>query len=213
MDVSSSSTMLENDQENDHSDILYELLIFAEWQQDPEVLGKAGQDKNEDKQIRGLWSWIGSWTKSPIMPATLENLNSHQMAWQFAVGGEGRMLAILQDQSIEIRSSRDEYGTVIRRCIVPKDQCPHWRKLLWSPDCTMLAFAQSNGVVEIFDCLGSSLFTLQQNNSMTGQNLNEAVAGMAFIDSRTRNTKCFFFMFLNHSFHYTWRMFLKTLES
>ncbi|XP_076354433.1 NBAS subunit of NRZ tethering complex-like isoform X3 [Tachypleus tridentatus] len=203
MDVSNLSTVLENAQENDQSDILYELLIFAEWQQDPEVLGKAGHDKNEDKQIRaGLWSWMSSWTKSPIMPALLENLNSHKMAWQFAMGGEGRMLAILQDQSIEIRSSRDEYGTVIRRCIVPKDQCPYWRKLLWSPDCTMLAFAQSNGVVEIFDCLGTSLFTLQQNNSVMLQYLNEAVAGMAFIDSRTRNTKWTYeFLVVTYSGH------------
>lgn len=35
------------------------------------------------------------------------------LPWQFCVGENGKVIAILQDTSLEIRSSKDEYSSVI----------------------------------------------------------------------------------------------------
>jgi len=36
-----------------------------------------------------------------------------QLPWHFAVGEEGKVVAILQDTVLEIRTSRDEYSSVV----------------------------------------------------------------------------------------------------
>ena len=43
---------------------------------------------------------------------------------------------------------------------VAKDANPQLRKLAWSPDCSMLAVAHSNGVVSLYDLLGSNIFNI-----------------------------------------------------
>ena len=45
---------------------------------------------------------------------------------------------------------------------VQKDPYPQWRQLAWSPDCTMLAYADSSGEVKVFDLVGSLLFTIDK---------------------------------------------------
>ena len=48
---------------------------------------------------------------------------------------------------------------------VKKDPYPQWRQLAWSPDCTMLAYADSSGQVTVFDLMGSLLFTIEEVNT------------------------------------------------
>lgn len=43
---------------------------------------------------------------------------------------------------------------------VPKDPNPQWRRVAWSHDCTLLAFADSTGTVRLFDLMGSELFVI-----------------------------------------------------
>lgn len=43
---------------------------------------------------------------------------------------------------------------------VPKDPNPQWRKVAWSHDCTLLAYADSTGTVRLFDLMGSELFVI-----------------------------------------------------
>ncbi|KAB7505072.1 Neuroblastoma-amplified sequence [Armadillidium nasatum] len=40
------------------------------------------------------------------------------------------------------------------------DPFPKWRRVSWSSECSMVAVAYSNGVVEIFNTVGASLFTI-----------------------------------------------------
>jgi len=40
-------------------------------------------------------------------------LISARLPWQFAVGVEGKVVAIIQDTMLEIRTSRDEYSSVV----------------------------------------------------------------------------------------------------
>lgn len=44
--------------------------------------------------------------------------------------------------------------------IVPKDPKPQWRRVAWSYDCTLLAYAESTGTVRVFDLMGSELFVI-----------------------------------------------------
>lgn len=43
---------------------------------------------------------------------------------------------------------------------VPKDPNPQWRRVAWSHDCTLLAYADSTGTVRLFDLMGSELFVI-----------------------------------------------------
>lgn len=43
---------------------------------------------------------------------------------------------------------------------VPKDPKPQWRRVAWSYDCTLLAYAESTGTVRVFDLMGSELFVI-----------------------------------------------------
>lgn len=43
---------------------------------------------------------------------------------------------------------------------MPKDPNPQWRRVAWSHDCTLLAFADSTGTVRLFDLMGSELFVI-----------------------------------------------------
>ncbi|KAI4801761.1 hypothetical protein KUCAC02_019632 [Chaenocephalus aceratus] len=72
----------------------------------------------------------------------------------------GKLLAVVQDQCVEIRSVRDDFGSIIGKCQVPKDPNPQWRKAAWSHDCTLLGYADSTGTVRLFDLIGSELFII-----------------------------------------------------
>lgn len=43
---------------------------------------------------------------------------------------------------------------------MPKDPSPQWRKIAWSHDCTLLAYADSTGTIRVFDLMGSELFVI-----------------------------------------------------
>nr|CAD7198940.1 unnamed protein product [Timema douglasi] len=107
--------------------------------------------------IKHVLQYLGQ--RESILDEILRLLLRH-IPWQFAVGESGKVVAILQDVQLEIRTSRDEYCTVVGKAVVPKDPYPQWRRLAWSPDCSMLAVSHSNGSVSFYDLLGSNLFNI-----------------------------------------------------
>nr|XP_042904334.1 neuroblastoma-amplified sequence [Parasteatoda tepidariorum] len=176
------------------NNILYELLIYAEWQQEPEIQIKGNENKNDGNEKGILSKFLGPFASQLCPPLLVQQLNNLQMPWAFAIGGSGAVIAVLQDTSLEIRTSRDEFGTIIGKTQVIKDTYPQWRRLLWSPDCTMLAFAHSNGQLDFYDLIGAHMFTIDkmvQTPSPNGkQDYRYAIAGMAFTDARVKNTQC-----------------------
>ncbi|OWK10072.1 NBAS [Cervus elaphus hippelaphus] len=72
-------------------------------------------------------------------------------------GNNGKLLAAVQDQCVEIRSAKDDFTSIIGKCQVPKDPKPQWRRVAWSYDCTLLAYAESMGTVRVFDLMGRKL--------------------------------------------------------
>ncbi|KFM69118.1 Neuroblastoma-amplified sequence, partial [Stegodyphus mimosarum] len=175
------------------NNILYELLFYAEWLQEPEVQTKTAADRLEEVSDAGsIRKWLGPLVQQPCPPLLLRQLTNLQMPWTLAIGGNGAVIAILQDNCLEIRTSRDEYGAVIGRTQVSKDPYPQWRKILWSSDCTMLALAYSNGKVDFYDLIGAHMFSIESKEPVAGNGKPDfrlAAAGMAFCDVRIKNTQ------------------------
>uniref|UniRef100_A0AAQ6A991 Neuroblastoma-amplified sequence n=1 Tax=Amphiprion ocellaris TaxID=80972 RepID=A0AAQ6A991_AMPOC len=61
------------------------------------------------------------------------------------------------------------------------DPSPQWRRVAWSYDCTLLAYADSTGTVRLFDLMGSELFVIPPVVSFPGD-FSCAVAGLIFLE-------------------------------
>ncbi|KAG7265901.1 hypothetical protein CRUP_009505 [Coryphaenoides rupestris] len=61
--------------------------------------------------------------------------------------------------SLTVSSARTLRNLLGKSC-----ECPQWRKVAWSPDCNMLAYADSTGTVHLFDLIGSELFLIPPVN-------------------------------------------------
>uniref|UniRef100_A0A672QJL0 Neuroblastoma-amplified sequence n=1 Tax=Sinocyclocheilus grahami TaxID=75366 RepID=A0A672QJL0_SINGR len=79
---------------------------------------------------------------SSTLPPGLVRLATKQLNWQL-------VLASFQIQHYFLLPSA-----------VPKDPNPHWRRVTWSHDCALLAYADSTGTVRVFDLMGSELFII-----------------------------------------------------
>uniref|UniRef100_A0A8C3T484 NBAS subunit of NRZ tethering complex n=1 Tax=Chelydra serpentina TaxID=8475 RepID=A0A8C3T484_CHESE len=61
------------------------------------------------------------------------------------------------------------------------DPNTQWRRVAWSHDCTLLAYAESTGTVRVFDLMGSELFVIFPATSFPGD-LSYAIAGLIFLE-------------------------------
>uniref|UniRef100_A0A8C9VPQ5 NBAS subunit of NRZ tethering complex n=1 Tax=Scleropages formosus TaxID=113540 RepID=A0A8C9VPQ5_SCLFO len=147
--------------DSDEENILYDLLINTEWppETDTQLRGKEQSSSLVAKALTGPFRFI-----------------LHYFWYS-----NGKLLAVVQDQCLEIRSARDDFGSVIGKCQVPKDPNPLWRRVAWSQDCTLLAHADSMGTVRVFDLMGSELFVIPPTASFPGD-FSYAVAGLIFLE-------------------------------
>ncbi|XP_016118100.1 neuroblastoma-amplified sequence-like, partial [Sinocyclocheilus grahami] len=118
---------------------------------------------------------------SSTLPPGLVRLATKQLNWQLVLASNGKLLAVVQDQCVEIRSARDDFGSIKGKCQVPKDPNPHWRRVTWSHDCALLAYADSTGTVRVFDLMGSELFIIPPAMSFPGD-FSYAAAGLMFLE-------------------------------
>ncbi|XP_009570543.1 PREDICTED: neuroblastoma-amplified sequence-like, partial [Fulmarus glacialis] len=115
------------------------------------------------------------------LPTGLVRLVSKQINWHLVLASNGKLLAVVQDQCVEIRSAKDDFGSIVGKCQVPKDPNPQWRRVAWSHDCTLLAYAESTGTVRVFDLMGSELLVISPTASFPGD-LSYAIAGLIFLE-------------------------------
>uniref|UniRef100_A0A8C0HGQ5 NBAS subunit of NRZ tethering complex n=1 Tax=Chelonoidis abingdonii TaxID=106734 RepID=A0A8C0HGQ5_CHEAB len=137
----------------EEENILYDLLINTEWPPETEVQPR-GNKKHGASFIITRFS----------LPAGLVRLVSKQINWHLALSSNGKLLAVVQDQCVEIR-----------------DPNTQWRRVSWSHDCTLLAYAESTGTVRVFDLMGSELFVISPATSFPGD-LSYAIAGLIFVE-------------------------------
>ncbi|KAH9631606.1 hypothetical protein HF086_006598 [Spodoptera exigua] len=138
--------------------ILHELYVFSEWKPEPEYIQKP--DSILPENISALWRWVNFLgPKKSLIDGVTAHLEKQQK-WHIALGDEGKVIAVLTDNILEIRTKRSEYATIAARTTVSRDAYPQWRKLVWSPDCSLVVLAYGNGVVSFFDLTASNLFNI-----------------------------------------------------
>ncbi|KAJ8270630.1 hypothetical protein GJAV_G00117350 [Gymnothorax javanicus] len=175
---------LQGEEEN----ILYDLLINTEWPPETDTQLRGNKKRSSSviaKAVTGPFRFVLHYLwyspSSSSLPPGLVRLVSKQINWQLVLASNGKLLAVVQDQCVEIRSARDDFGSVIGKCQVPKDSSPQWRRVAWSHDCTLLAYADSTGTVRVFDLMGSELFLIPPAMSFPGD-FSYAAAGLIFLE-------------------------------
>ncbi|XP_052380578.1 NBAS subunit of NRZ tethering complex isoform X2 [Oncorhynchus keta] len=168
--------------------ILYDLLINTEWPPETDTQLRGNKEHSSSviaKAVTGPFRFILHYLwyspSSSSLPPGLVRLANKQINWQLVLASNGKLLAVVQDQCVEIRSTRDDFGSVIGKCQVPKDPSPQWRRVVWSHDCALLAYADSTGTVRVFDLMGSELFVIPPMASFPGD-FSYAAAGLIFLE-------------------------------
>ncbi|KAM5262785.1 NBAS subunit of NRZ tethering complex [Ctenodactylus gundi] len=175
--------------EGEEETILYDLLVNTEWPPETEVQSRGNRKRGASfvitKAIRDRLLFLRQYfwySPAPfLLPDGLVRLVNKQINWHLVLASNGKLLAAVQDQCVEIRSAKDDFTSVIGKCPVPKDPKPQWRRVAWSYDCTLLAYAESTGTVRVFDLMGSELFVISPASSFVGD-LSYAVAGLIFLE-------------------------------
>ncbi|XP_007641500.1 neuroblastoma-amplified sequence isoform X2 [Cricetulus griseus] len=169
--------------------ILYDLLVNTEWPPETEVQPRGNRKHGASfiitKAIRDHLLFLRQYiwySPAPfLLPDGLVRLVNKQINWHLVLANNGKLLAAVQDQCVEIRSAKDDFTSVIGKCQVPKDPKPQWRRVAWSYDCTLLAYAESTGTVRVFDLMGSELFVISPASGFAGD-LSYAIAGLVFLE-------------------------------
>ncbi|KAI8438011.1 hypothetical protein MSG28_010669, partial [Choristoneura fumiferana] len=175
----------------ENKSILHELYVFSEWKPEPEYIQKP--DNILPENISALWRWLKFFGPKKSLIDSIAACKERQQKWHIALGDEGKVIAVLTDNILEIRTKRSEYATIAARTTVTRDAYPQWRKLVWSPDCSFLAMAYGNGVVSFFDLTASNLFNIPADCTRPGglecTDNTHAVADIIFMPLRVKDNK------------------------
>ncbi|XP_063357979.1 NBAS subunit of NRZ tethering complex-like [Cydia amplana] len=175
----------------ENKSILHELYVFSEWKPEPEYIQKP--DNILPENISALWRWLKFFGPKKSLIDSIAACKERQQKWHIALGDEGKVIAVLADNILEIRTKRSEYATIAARTTVSRDAYPQWRKLVWSPDCSFLAMAYGNGVVSFFDLTASNLFNIPADCTRPGglecTDNTHAVADIIFMPLRVKDNK------------------------
>ncbi|XP_026284757.1 NBAS subunit of NRZ tethering complex isoform X1 [Frankliniella occidentalis] len=169
--------------------ILYELFVYSEWKLDPELPKRLSQSQ---EGFTSLLKSALTLRGRNVQSEQVQRLLTCQQPWRLCVGDGGKVVAIIQDSSLEIRSSRDAYSSVIAKASLPKDPFSQWRRWCWSPDCTMLAVGFSNGTIRVYDLMGCNLFSIlpeKQKQELTFPDTANSFATCFFLQPRTSSHK------------------------
>uniref|UniRef100_A0AAY5EXF8 Sec39 domain-containing protein n=1 Tax=Electrophorus electricus TaxID=8005 RepID=A0AAY5EXF8_ELEEL len=136
----------------DEENILYDLLINTEWPSETDTQVGKTQFEAFSVCFRGFLN----------LQLFLHVYMVVLLLFLHVCCSNGKLLAVVQDQ-------------------LPKDPSPHWRKVAWSHDCALLAYADSTGTVRVFDLMGSELFIIPTAASFPGD-FSYAAAGLIFLE-------------------------------
>lgn len=152
-----SDTEVSLEDNGETKNILYDIVTYKEWEQEPEIQRNGGPDRSHPAStVSRLWRSSGQMT--PAVPASIEKLRAAGLTWQLAVSPDAGLMAVMGDTCLEVWSSKDNYTHLLGRRPVEKDPAPHWRHVLWTRDCQLLALASSSGHVEVCDTVGGHVY-------------------------------------------------------
>ncbi|XP_038840614.1 neuroblastoma-amplified sequence-like, partial [Salvelinus namaycush] len=109
--------------EMEDENILYDLLINTEWPPETDTQLRGNKEHSSSviaKAVTGPFRFILHYLwyspSSSSLPPGLVRLANKQINWQLVLASNGKLLAVVQDQCVEIRSARDDFGSVIGKC-------------------------------------------------------------------------------------------------
>ena len=176
--------------------ILYDIVTYKEWEQEPEVQRNGGLERSDPATaVSRLWRSSGQIT--PVVPVSVEKLRLSSLTWQLAVSPDAGLIAVLGDTCLEVWSSKDNYTHLLGRRPVERDPAPHWRHVVWTRDCQLLALAASSGHVEVCDTVGGHVYHVISPriaasqpgwaDSVRSGPLRTSYAGVFFTEVRVRD--------------------------
>ncbi|VVC25640.1 WD40/YVTN repeat-like-containing domain,WD40-repeat-containing domain,Neuroblastoma-amplified sequence [Cinara cedri] len=166
-------------------EILYIVSDYGQWC-DPVDLKKIPK-----KRTQNIVEYIGGLKYFPYF--SFNSFISNQPTWTFCIGGNGQVLSIVQQTTLEMRTEK-HYNKTLSKATLPDlisdDLYPSKRLLVWSPDCSIFAIATTHGHIACYDLLASNLFIIESIHKSTKQPDNNIYAKeMVFLDLRTKSSK------------------------
>uniref|UniRef100_A0A4W6EIV0 NBAS subunit of NRZ tethering complex n=1 Tax=Lates calcarifer TaxID=8187 RepID=A0A4W6EIV0_LATCA len=167
-------SLIEGEDEN----ILYDLLVITEWPPETDTqVSLISLDNVLILRLLCLFDLVNLSPSSSSLPLGLVRLANKQINWQLVLA-RCNTLTHTQTQSLFVINT-SMWATLL--LTLPKDPNPQWRRVAWSHDCTLLAYADSTGTVRLFDLMGSELFVIPPLVSFPGD-FSCAVAGLIFLE-------------------------------
>uniref|UniRef100_A0A667Y811 NBAS subunit of NRZ tethering complex n=1 Tax=Myripristis murdjan TaxID=586833 RepID=A0A667Y811_9TELE len=147
--------------ESEDENILYDLLVNSEWPPETDTQVRLYANLGEGAVSVVFRSYfVTSSPSSSSLPPGLIRLANKQISWQLVLA---------------------RYDMHTLHSEMPKDPSPQWRRVAWSHDCTLLAYADSTGTIRLFDLMGSELFIIPPVVCFPGD-FSFAVAGLIFLE-------------------------------
>lgn len=155
--------------------ILYDKLVLLLFKKEPELLRSPSSVK-----IEYPFPVI---SKQKFAEDDGANVLNKLFNWKLAIATQGKLIALLQENVLEIRSSRDNFVTSFCKINLDKDLSPELRKIAWSPDSNMIAICFSSGNISAFNIRGVNIFNIICREQ------DCQVINMFFMDIRTKSTQ------------------------
>ncbi|KAL5481498.1 hypothetical protein EMCRGX_G021669 [Ephydatia muelleri] len=105
--------------------------------------------------------------------------------------GDGKYLAILREELVEIRSHDDNFEDVVYEFEVTKEPRAQWRKIVWNEEGTLLAISDSCGGILVATPTGVCVAMIEGRCSLRAVERGPqscAVCGMAFVSASSAPT-------------------------
>ncbi len=175
----------DSDEDGDTRSVLYDVLVYNEWRvggQDEEARQQDQQQDQDSADSKSRWGTLAGYL-APRLPWRIRSQSSPvqrfldmqdmRITWRFAVSPDASLVAVAQDDVLEILSRRGpspgQKGSgpnyvAVSRAELPPDPAPRLRCLSWSGDGLFLAVTASNGRVFVYDATGDLVFAVVSNN-------------------------------------------------
>jgi hypothetical protein len=165
--------------------VISSLVIGCKMEEPTE--SKAETLESRTKDIGGVWDWNGvggSWIQGilegeseikEVPSSLLQHKKQHTHISQVSFSNRGETLAILHDQTIYFRRSKENFAQLHHIFELPEDKFPEWSKLFWILDDQWFVVVTSDG----------EFFFLEEGGKFAGSfhcndfDLNFPISGLA----------------------------------
>lgn len=152
---------------SENEDLLYDILVYREWPQTSDPRSESVPEISYTSNQSGWFDWVPRLgTSSGLVgcssdpPQPVLSLLKSRSSWKFALSADGSLMAVVQDNLLEIFSSRDNFANGLSKVRLQRDYQACLRQLEWSPDSSLLVLTSSKGSVDLYDAYGYLVYSI-----------------------------------------------------